>query len=175
MFSPSVHCSGSLSTVNETNCNKKEIRAKKFCELTSNSILIRATARNLKLKANIAIMYVDQFERWTESSEKISCPRRMRLCQPGWMGSSMGSHDTWCKRFFHDDSGYVIRSKLHWSFFTVLYKVRHQCPLYFLISSGVRRYVWSSFASSSHSLHFCSDHPIASCDSRCTGSLRNRS
>ena len=57
--------SGPLPTVNETNCNKKEIRATNFCELTSNSVRIRATTRNLKLKANIAILYVDQFERWT--------------------------------------------------------------------------------------------------------------
>ena len=47
-----------------------------------------------------------------------------------------------------------------------LFKVRYHCPWYLLFSSGVRRYVWSYFASSSHSLHFCSVHPIASCDSR---------
>ena len=58
--------SGSQSTVNETNCDKKrEIRAKKMCELTSNSIRFRATTRNLKLKVNTDILNVDQFERWT--------------------------------------------------------------------------------------------------------------
>ena len=63
-FTPPVGYSGSLSTVNETNCNKKEIRAKKNCELTSNSSRMRTTTRNLKLKANIAILYVGQLERW---------------------------------------------------------------------------------------------------------------
>ena len=38
---------------------------KTLCELTSNSIRIRATPRSLKLKANIAILYVGQLERWT--------------------------------------------------------------------------------------------------------------
>ena len=56
-----------------------------------------------------------------------------------------------------------------------VFKVRYHCPWYLLFSSGVRRYVWSFFASSSNSLHFCSIHPIASCDSRQTGSLKNRS
>ena len=68
LFTLPVGCSGSLSTVNENNCNKKETRAqKKLCELTSNSIRIRASTKNLKLKANIAILYVDQFEHWTSN------------------------------------------------------------------------------------------------------------
>ena len=61
-----LNYSGSLSTVNETNCNTKEIRAKKS-ELTSNSIRIRGTTRSLKLKVNIAILYVGQLERWTSN------------------------------------------------------------------------------------------------------------
>ena len=70
LFTPPVSYSGSLSAVNETNCNKKEIRPKIFCELTSNFIRMRATTRNLKLKANIAILYVDQFERWTSNLQR---------------------------------------------------------------------------------------------------------
>ena len=65
LFAHTVGYSGSLSDVNETNCNKKERFEQKKKELTSNSIRIRATTRNLKLKANVAILYVDQFERWT--------------------------------------------------------------------------------------------------------------
>ena len=65
LFTPTVGYSGSLSTGNETSSNQKEIRAKKNCELTSNSIRMRTTTRNLKLKTNIAILYVGQFERWT--------------------------------------------------------------------------------------------------------------
>ena len=53
----------SPSTVNETNCNKKESKKKK-CELTSNSIRMRTTVRNLEMKANIPILYVAQLERW---------------------------------------------------------------------------------------------------------------
>ena len=68
LFTPSpVGYGGSLSTVNETNCDKKKRFEQKntLCELTSNSIRIRATTRSLKLKANIAILYVGQLERWT--------------------------------------------------------------------------------------------------------------
>ena len=53
MFTLPVGYSGSLSAVNETNCNKKEIRATIFCELTSHSIWMSTTTRNLKLKANM--------------------------------------------------------------------------------------------------------------------------
>ena len=55
LFTLTVGYSGSLSTVNETNCN---------CELTSNSIRMRTTTRNLEINANIAILYVGQLERW---------------------------------------------------------------------------------------------------------------
>ena len=61
LFTHSVGYSGSQSTVNENNCNKN------ICVLTSNSIRIRATTKNLKLKANIAILYVDHFERYTSN------------------------------------------------------------------------------------------------------------
>ena len=67
LFTPTVGYSGSLSTVNETNCNKKEDQLKKSDELTSNSIQMRTTTRNLEMKANIAILYVGQLERWTSN------------------------------------------------------------------------------------------------------------
>ena len=63
--SHTVGYNGSLSTVHETNCNKKErFEQKKICELTSNSIRMRTTTKSLKLKANIAILYVGQLGRW---------------------------------------------------------------------------------------------------------------
>ena len=49
---------------------KKKIRAKKVCELTSNSIRMRTTTRNLEMKANIAILYVSQLERWRSNLER---------------------------------------------------------------------------------------------------------
>ena len=66
----SVGYSGSLSTVNVTNCNQRRFELEKSCkyencELTSHSIRMRTTSRNLDLKANISILYVDQLERWT--------------------------------------------------------------------------------------------------------------
>ena len=77
------------------------------------------------------------------------------------------SPDSWCKRFFRHDSGSVIRPKLHRPIFACF--VQSRMPLS-LVSS---LFLWSeficvvsSFASSSHSLPFCSDHPIASCESR---------
>ena len=54
---------------NETNCNIKEIRDKN-CELTSNSIRVRTTTRNLEIKANIAILYVGQLERWRSNLQR---------------------------------------------------------------------------------------------------------
>ena len=64
LFTHPVGYKGSLSTVNENNCNKKrDSSKKKVCELTSNSIRMRTTTRNLEMKANIAILYVDQLER----------------------------------------------------------------------------------------------------------------
>ena len=58
-----VGYNGSSSTVNETNCNKKE--SKKKCELTSESIRMRTTMKNLEMKTNISILcVVGQLERW---------------------------------------------------------------------------------------------------------------
>ena len=70
LFTHPVGYSGSLSTVNETNCNKKEIRAKKKCELTPNSIRMRITTRNLEMKASIAILYVGQLWLWTSNPQR---------------------------------------------------------------------------------------------------------
>ena len=67
LFTHTVGYSGSLSTVNETNCDKKERFKQKNCELTSNSIRMRTNKRNLEMKANIAILYVGQLERWTSN------------------------------------------------------------------------------------------------------------
>ena len=49
---------------------KKRFEQKKNCELTSNSIRMRTTTRNLEMKANIAILYVGQLERWTSTLQR---------------------------------------------------------------------------------------------------------
>ena len=67
LFTRAVGYSGSLRTVNETKCNQKNDSSKKKCELTSNSIRMRTTTKNLEMKANIAILYVGQLERWTSN------------------------------------------------------------------------------------------------------------
>ena len=59
LFTLRVGYSGSLSAVNEI-----------FCELTSNSIRMRTTTRNLEMNANIAILYVGQLERWTSNLQR---------------------------------------------------------------------------------------------------------
>ena len=41
-----------------------------MCELTSNSIRMRTTTGNLEMKANIAILYVGQLERWTSNLQR---------------------------------------------------------------------------------------------------------
>ena len=65
LFTHTVDYNGSLSAVNETNCSKK-IRAK----ITSNSIRMRTTTKNLEMKGNIAILYVGQLERWRSNLER---------------------------------------------------------------------------------------------------------
>ena len=91
------------------------------------------------------------------------------------MGSSTFSPDSRCRRFLMETAARKSNRSFISRFSPYLFKLRYHCPGYLLCSSGEKRYVWSSFASSSHSLHFCSVHPIASCDSRYTGSLRKRS
>ena len=88
------------------------------------------------------------------------------------MGSSTFSPDSRYRRFLIETAARKSDRSFISRFSPYLFKLRYHCPGYLLCSSGEKRYVWSSFASSSHSLHFCSVHPIAS-DSRYTGSLRN--
>ena len=71
-----VGYSGSLSTVNEINCNKKERFEQKNCELISNSMRMRTTMRNLEMKANIAILYLG----WRSSLRRKLRPCCIRLC-----------------------------------------------------------------------------------------------
>ena len=80
--------------------------------------------------------------------------------------ASTCSPDSWCRRFFIETAARKSDRSSISPFLPALFKVRYHCPWYPFCSSGVRRYVWSSCASSSHSLHFCSVHPIASCYSR---------
>ena len=68
LSTPPVGYNGSLSTGNETNCNKQErSEQNKKCELTSNSIQMHTTTRDLEMKAHITILKVGQFERWTSN------------------------------------------------------------------------------------------------------------
>ena len=62
----SVGNSGSPSTVNETSCNKKRFEQKKlraYFQLHSDSY----HHEKVEMKANIAILKVDQLERWTSN------------------------------------------------------------------------------------------------------------
>ena len=92
----------------------------------------------------------------------------------GEMGSATCSPDSWCRRFLIETAARKSDRSLTGPFVPDLFKVRYHCPWYLLNSSVETWYVWFSCSSSSISSHFCSFHPIASCDSRKTGSLRNR-
>ena len=100
---PPVGNSGSLSTVNETTCNKKrEIWAEWDYELTYNSIQMRTTTRNLLMKANIPILYVGQLERWRGDLRRkfLVLVVFVVVVLDGWAVQLIGSPDSWCKRFF---------------------------------------------------------------------------
>ena len=58
LFTPPVGYSGSLSAVNETNCNKKEIRAKKNCELVG-QLERRTGILQRKLLVLVVCVFVD--------------------------------------------------------------------------------------------------------------------
>ena len=134
-----VGYSGSLSAVHETNCNKKEIRAKKKGELTSNSIRRSTTTRNLEMKANIAILYVGQLERWTSNLQRKLRVLVVCVCVDlnGWALQLVllicGVSD------FSRDSGSVIRSKLQKPIFACF--VQSKVPLSFVSSL----FLWSEF------------------------------
>ena len=97
-----------------------------------------------------------------------------RPCWSGWICSSTCSADSWCRLFFKETAARKSDRNFIGLFLPAFFKVRYHCPWYLFFPDRVKRYVWSSCASSSRSLHFCFVHPIASCDSRFTGSLRNR-
>ena len=142
LSTPPVGYSGSLSTVNQTNCNEK--RCEQFFqkyELTSNSIQTCPDTMCLKMNA---IVVVDL------NGGALQLVLLVR-----------GVDD-----FFVLTAALKSDRSFIGPFLPALFKVRYHCPWYLFFSSGVRRYVWSSCAISSHSLHFCSVHPIASCDSR---------
>ena len=88
-----------------------------------------------------------------------------RLCWSGWRRSSICSPDSWRKRFLIETAALKSDRSFMGPFLPALFRTRCHCP-WCLFSSGVIRCVWSSFASSSHSWHCGSVHPIASCDSR---------
>ena len=173
-----VGYSGSLSTVNETNCNKKE-----------------RSEQNKKMWAHFQLHSVCVPPRGTcrwrpifPSCVSVNSSAGEVVFGENFLSSLYSSLLTWMDGFFnwfswfvvwailHQDSGSVIRSKLHGPIFARF--VQSKMPLSFVSSPFPLEwvlYVWSSFASLSHSTNFCSDHPIASCDSRWTGCLRNRS
>ena len=97
LFTLPVSYSGLPSTLNETNCNKKRA---KTCEPTSNSIRMRTTTRNLEMKAKIAVLYVGQLESWRSNlRRKLLVLVVCVFVDLDGMGSSIGSPDSWCKRF----------------------------------------------------------------------------
>ena len=75
----------------------------------------------------------------------------------GEIGSSTCSPGSWCRRFFLETTARLSDRSFIGPFLPDLFKVRYHCLWYFVNSSGVRRYVWSPRASSSHSfaLLFC--------------------
>ena len=141
-----VGYSGSPSIVNETNCNNQKITFKKI------------------LWAHFQFHSDLSHHDVLEECHILHCS--------GEIGSSTCSPDSRSRRFLIETAARKSDRSLMGTFLLDLFKVRYHCPWYLLYSSGVRWYVWSSFASSSISLHFCFVHPIASCDSRYTGSLR---
>ena len=93
----------------------------------------------------------------------------------GEIGSAISSPDSRWRRFLRETAARKSGRSRIGAFLPDLFKVRYHCPWYLLNSSVERLYVWFCFANSSISMHFCSFQPIASCDSRWTWSLRNRS
>ena len=157
---------GSLSTVNETNCNKKEIRAKKMCELISNFIRTCPTTMCLTMNAIVfvdldgdALQLVLLIRNINDFSSSLEEECHLLYCS-GEIGSSTCSPDSRCKRFLIETAAQKSDRSFTGSFLPALFKVRYHCPWYLFFPSGVRRYVWSSCASSSNSLHFWSIHPI---------------
>ena len=101
-------------------------------------------------------------------------------CAWGWLPSSCWywlrrsstcSPDSWCGRLFTKTAA----RKSDGSFRGTLFPALCRGCWYLHLSSQVRWYAWSSSESSSLSMHFCSDHPVSSCDSRKSASLRNLS
>ena len=69
------------------------------------------------------------------------------LCGFGWRRSSTWSPDAWCRRFFIETAALKSDRSFIGPFLPALFRVIYQCPWYLFSSSGVRWYVWSSFAS----------------------------
>ena len=116
---------------------------------------MRTTTRNLKLKANIAILYVDQFEHWTGDLRRNFLVLVVCVCV---------DLDGWALQLVLLIRGVSDRSIIG-PFLPVLFKVRYRCPLYFLFSSGemIRMVFFCKFIPP---LCTCSDNPNASCDAR---------
>ena len=116
MSAHSVGYSGSLSAVNETNCNKK-VTLKNSYELISNSSQTCPTSMCLKMNA---IVFVDldgnalQFVLLIRSVNDFSSRERL-----------------------HNQ---IEVSKAHVCL--LFFRVRYLCPLYPLFSSGMSLYVW---------------------------------
>ena len=127
-----VACSGSLSTVNATNCNKKKI-TQNFL-MSSLPIPFRFDPPRCAWRG---MPYLVLFWR-----------KRSSTCSP----------HSWCRRFLIETAARKSGRSFIGPFLLVFLKMRYHWFWYLLFSSGVRWYVWSSFASSSHSLHFGSSY-----------------
>ena len=113
LSTPPVGYSGSLSTVNETNCNKKDLNNSKNYELTSNSMQTCPTTMCMKMNTIVNVdLDGDAFQ--------------------------LGSPDSWCKRFFIKTAARKSDRSFIGPFLLALFKVRYHCPWYLFFSSGVR-------------------------------------
>ena len=127
-----VGYSGSPSTLNETNCNKK-----------NNSYELHQIHSD-----------VSHHESLEEGCHLLCC------CEE--IGSATCSPDSRWRRFLRETAARKSDRSRTGPFLPDLFKVRYHCPWYLFkfLCREERWHVWLSFASSSTSLHFCSVQPV---------------
>ena len=82
---------------------------------------MRTTTRNLEMKANIAILYVGQLECWRSNLQR----KLLVLVVCVWrMGSSIGSPESWCKRFFIMTAAVQSDRRVHPTLCTLVLTIR---------------------------------------------------
>ena len=103
---------------------------------------MRTTTRNLEMKANIAILYVGQLERWRSNLQ-----RKLLVL----VACVFVDLDAWALQLVLLIRGvsdlFIMTAALSSDrsftgpFLPALFRVRYQCPLYLLLSSEVSLYV----------------------------------